>query len=635
MQPAELIPKRVPPAEDASAGTADTSALGDSAAVTGAQASLDAGDQVGVIWEKMRAGWMAGKPVPAEQFLTPDFLAICGTEGAVDIIYGEFALAEAHGRRPQPSDYLRRFPQFAVGLEKQLAIHSAIELDASDATYLRAAPNEWGDELRCPGPFGRYLLVAPLDTGGQSQVYRAVHPDLGKEVVLKIAKRSDNPREPQQDDRLAAEAKLLASLSHPNLAPIYDAGVVDGRAYLAMEYVRGRTLAQHAKHARPTPQQAALIVAKTARALATVHAAGVLHLDIKPKNIVIDEQGEPRLIDFGLSRLDHAWSRPPEDEGLAGTLEFMAPEQARCETDRLSPATDLFSLGGVLYYLLTGQAVFAGKSTKELLKVAGRCDWNRESLAKSPASAALRKCCEQALAAEPAARFASAADFAASLEAAVRPVNLRWSPFIAAAAILLILLASIAGGGFFRSTPPPAAPPLHLEIVVWQEGIRKELSHAVPLLNGDELRVEATIPPKSAGLLLLLNSAGELQTLKDVPASSAATPLVFPDGQSAAPLTGNPGTEAILLLTAAKLPSLAELQADWQSGAATWPSLPEFAIVRVTDAGTKIEQNARDLGHAVRKSDPEGDVKGRLEAFRRRLAEKNVRLEGYAFAHGR
>ena len=618
------------------AAEADTTDLRGADAITGARSSRPATEMVGAIWEQMRAAWNAGKPLKAEQFLTKEFLEECGEEGAVDVIYGEFALAETHGNKPHFDDYLRRFPQFKLGLKRQFSLHAAIELMPSGPTQVQHGTTTVTDGLACPGPFGKYMLVAPLDAGGQSRVYRAVHPDLGKEVVLKLARPSETSADALNAAALAAEAKLLADLKHPNLAQIHDAGVIDGRQYLAIEYVRGRTLAQHARQAQLMPDQAVAIVAKTARALAVVHAHGILHLDIKPKNIVIDEQGEPRLIDFGLSRHEHAWSEPPVEEGLAGTLEFMAPEQARCEANNLGPAADIFSLGGVLYYLLTGSALFAARTARESLKLARENNWNRTPLAGPAIPAAIRRCCEKALAAKPAERFASAAEFAAELERSIKRSRVPPYAFAAAAVVLVVLAAFFACNWFSNPTPPPevVATP-KLEIHVWQQELRKELTHAVPLVNGDEMRMEGEVPARSAAALVLINSAGELSILQEYTAASAVQPIVFPDAKSRVPLTGDPGSEGLLLVTGAEFPSADELKTWWRGTDTRWSPLPEFSVLRITESAVTIEAAGRDLGDPVRKSDPEGDVRNRLEDFRQILSRNGLQCNGLVFSHAR
>src|SRR5439155_1826266 len=144
-----------------------------------------------------------------------------------------------------------------------------------------------------PTAIGKYLVLGPLDRGGQAQVFRAIHPTLHKEVVIKLSRQIVGAGAADRD-HLLAEGRLLAELDHSHLARVYDLDVYEDRAFLVMEYVRGRTLEQYARQEKPSPRQAVLLVARVARALAVAHRRGVTHRDVKPKNIVIDEGGEPR-----------------------------------------------------------------------------------------------------------------------------------------------------------------------------------------------------------------------------------------------------------------------------------------------------------------------------------------------------
>ncbi len=132
-----------------------------------------------------------------------------------------------------------------------------------------------------------------------------------------------------------------------------------------------------------------------------VHRRGIIHRDIKPRNILIDEAGEPRLIDFGLARLRHAWSDRP-DPTWGGTLAYMAPEQARLEHDRIGPRSDVFGLGAVLYFLLTGQPPFVGETTDEVWDRAKRCEFEKDALRLAKVPRRLGRICLTALAADPA-----------------------------------------------------------------------------------------------------------------------------------------------------------------------------------------------------------------------------------------
>src|SRR5262245_19412507 len=254
-----------------------------------------------------------------------------------------------------------------------------------------------------PAQIGRYLVVGTLDSGGQADVYRAVHPTLDKELAIKLSRQAVG-RLSDHRPLLVAEGKLLAKLDHPNLARIYDLDFHDDRPFLAMEYVRGPNLRQYAAEAPVSPRRATEIVSGVARALAVVHRHGVVHQDVKPHNVLIDETGRPRLIDFGMARLRHAW-----DDGARGTSggtpAFMAPEQARGEDAAVGPRSDIFALGGVLYYLLTGKAPFRAATVSDTLALAGRCEFDRAALDRPAVPRTLRAISLKAMAPKPADRY--------------------------------------------------------------------------------------------------------------------------------------------------------------------------------------------------------------------------------------
>jgi predicted Ser/Thr protein kinase len=207
---------------------------------------------------------------------------------------------------------------------------------------LAAARDRAEASAEIPGAIGRYLVVDRLGFGAQGEVFRVVHPKLGKNLVVKW---SWEPVRADERPALVDEGRLLVDLVHPNLVKVEDLDFHDNRPFLVMEYVPGRNLEQYAREEPVTPRRAAAIVGKLARALAVAHPRGIIHRDLKPRNILIDEAGEPRLIDFGLARLRHAWSDRP-DAIWGGTLPFMAPEQARREHERTGPRSDVFGLGG-------------------------------------------------------------------------------------------------------------------------------------------------------------------------------------------------------------------------------------------------------------------------------------------------
>src|SRR5262249_8071681 len=197
---------------------------------------------------------------------------------------------------------------------------------------------------------GKYPIVGVLGRGAQGTVYRAVHPVLNVDLAIKLSNRAFEDDDPQHD-LLVREGKLLARLQHPHLVRVMDLDFHDRRPFLAFEYVHGPNLQQFLEEKKPAPRQAALLIAQLARALAGVHQHGIIHQDVKPANILIDEDDNARLMDFGLARLRSVWSEHA-DQPSGGTAAFMAPEQARDEVDKISPASDIFALGGVLFFLL-------------------------------------------------------------------------------------------------------------------------------------------------------------------------------------------------------------------------------------------------------------------------------------------
>ena len=232
------------------------------------------------------------------------------------------------------------------------------------------------DEIPMPAKIGKYLVVGRFPRSGQAQVFRVVHPELRRDLVVKVANQAIGA-----DGRsaVAVEGQRLAELEHPNIVRVYDLDFHEGCPCIVMEYVRGRTLAQYAREQAVTPRQSAALVAEIAGAVAFAHRRGIVHQDIKPANVLIDETGRPRLIDFGLACQQDAWSEAAiRLEG--GTFAYMAPEQARRDLSRVRPLADVFALGGLLYFLLTGKGPFEAATPEKSWDRARRCDFDRSAL---------------------------------------------------------------------------------------------------------------------------------------------------------------------------------------------------------------------------------------------------------------
>ncbi|NEN77518.1 protein kinase domain-containing protein [Nocardioides zeae] len=203
---------------------------------------------------------------------------------------------------------------------------------------------------------GRYELVRVLGRGGMAVVLEARDLLLERSVAVKVL--SDVDDDERAHERFVAEARLLARLHHPRLVTVLDAGTVDGRPHIVMELVPGSDLAAVLREGPLPPDRVARLGAEVAEALAHAHAAGIVHRDVKPGNVLVEDSGHVRLADFGIARLAEATTRHTRTGTVIGSPVYLAPEQVAGET--VTTATDLYSLGLLLLEALTGEPPFTG-----------------------------------------------------------------------------------------------------------------------------------------------------------------------------------------------------------------------------------------------------------------------------------
>src|SRR5438132_5541473 len=216
--------------------------------------------------------------------------------------------------------------------------------------------------------FGDYELLEQIGRGGQGVVFRARQKSLNRIVALKVIGLGHWATEAHLK-RFRLEAEAAASLEHPGIVPIHEVGERDGSCYFSMKFVEGGQLDEVAKR-QPIPiRQAVELIAKVARTVHYAHEHGILHRDIKPGNILLDQKGGPHLTDFGLARLVESESTVTRTLEVMGTPSYMAPEQAVGNNAAVSSATDVYGIGAVLYQLLTGHPPFAGGTTYETIKL--------------------------------------------------------------------------------------------------------------------------------------------------------------------------------------------------------------------------------------------------------------------------
>jgi hypothetical protein len=291
------------------------------------------------------------------------------------------------------------------------------ESSASDtAPHPTSARERLPSEL--PAPFGRYQLLKLLGEGGMGRVYLAHDSQLDRPVALKVP--LFGPEDPPALlERFYREARAAATVLHANVCPVYDVGQIDGVPYLTMAFIEGKPLAEFA--ARPlAPKQAAFLVRKLALALAEAHKRGVIHRDLKPANVMVNRQGEPVVMDFGLARRAKGGdARLTRQGAFLGTPAYAPPEQVSGEADNMGPACDVYSLGVILYELLAGRLPFEGDA---LLVV------SRVLLEEPPPPSQFRPgldpeleaICLKAMAKKPEQRYASMATFAGALQEYLR-----------------------------------------------------------------------------------------------------------------------------------------------------------------------------------------------------------------------
>ncbi len=223
--------------------------------------------------------------------------------------------------------------------------------------------NVIGPSLELPTKFGKYMLLEEIGRGGMGVIYLAEDQDTGKQHALKMILHGDQATETTQK-RFHAEAQAAKGLDHPNIIHISDVGQLEGRAYFCMDLIVGETLSERLMRGPLPPRQTARLIMQIARAMDYAHSRGVLHRDLKPSNILIaDENNQAYIVDFGLARDTTANHESLTRTGsVIGTPAYMAPEQAAGKRGEVGPSSDVYSLGAIMYHMLTGRPPFQAAS---------------------------------------------------------------------------------------------------------------------------------------------------------------------------------------------------------------------------------------------------------------------------------
>jgi len=269
------------------------------------------------------------------------------------------------GSAPDRDALLTREPKLAPtldcldlleGIASDL-FESVVQLSQADTPELQETITLSASTIQMPSDFGPYELLEEIGRGGMGVVYKARQKGLDRTVAVKMI-LAGHLASAEHVRRFQAEAKAAAGLRHPHVVHIHEVGELHGRHFFVMEYIEGVSLAQRIASGPVDLETAVRLVGEVARAVGHLHRQGIIHRDLKPSNILLDFEEQPYVTDFGLAKVFAAGTDMTSTGAILGTAGYMAPEQASGHSAEAAPASDVYSLGAILYELLTGQPPF-------------------------------------------------------------------------------------------------------------------------------------------------------------------------------------------------------------------------------------------------------------------------------------
>jgi serine/threonine-protein kinase len=367
--------------------------------------------------------WRAGEGPRIELYLDevpePDRSVLLFELLALDL-----ELARAGGEDRLPRDYLARFPDHSHLVEKAFADASGASLAPPapaglDISVTLVVPRAGHPVPLASSRVGDYEILGEIARGGMGVVYRARQVSLNRVVALKMV-LSGRFASDTEMRRFRVEAEAVASLDHPHIVPVYEVGEFRGRSFFSMKLVEGESLAGHVPRLLRDPRAAARLMATAARAVHYAHRRGVVHRDLKPANILVDAFDQPHVTDFGLAKRVEGGGDLTQSGALLGTPTYMAPEQAVRRATGVTAAADVYSLGAILYELLTGRPPFRAETVMETIAQVLEREPEPPTRVRPGVPRDLEWICLKCLEKDPAARYPSAAAFADDLDRYLR-----------------------------------------------------------------------------------------------------------------------------------------------------------------------------------------------------------------------